>query len=430
MGTHEFLNPFAESKGRTIFLLSLGSLALLACGNIPASAADGLRLGGFGTLGYAVDNRPDIAAAREISQRPANGFATGGSWRLDSRLGVQLEYAIGPNVDFVGQIVLRDQFKTDFNSSTELAYVAFKPRPQLDIRVGRINYDAFLMSDHRNVGYAYPWVRPPSEFYSWIPIFSLDGADAAYSIQHDDTRWRIKLQAGRSEMSIPIENGYDFNTNDLLGVSLSRQSEFWRLKAAYSQFTIGSEVPAFAPLHSALDQVAMAGIPSVSAEAGALRRNLTFKDAKIAYTTLGAAYDNGTWLAQGEIGHVTATADAVPHGRMGYLSVGRRFGAWTPYLMLSAARPANAVRTAASNWGALNAALRDPALFTVNTTRTEQNTLSIGTRWDFYSQAALKLQWDRTVIKPSGYGLWWRDLSINSQTSRVNQVSATLDFTF
>jgi hypothetical protein len=60
----------------------------------------------------------------------------------------------------------------------------------------------------------------------------------------------------------------------------------------------------------------------------------------------------------------------------------------------------------------------------------EQSTLSLGTRWDFHRQAALKLQWDRTTIKPSGYGLWWRELGINNQSTRVSQVSATVDFVF
>lgn len=403
-------------------------LALLA--TAPALAQDSLRLSGFGTVGYAVDNRSTMAATRDISQKPDDGFHGGPRWAMDTRLGVQLEYAASPTVDLVGQFVLRDHFRADVDSATELAYVALKPDDRLDLRAGRINYDAFLMSEYRNVGYAYQWIRPPVEFYGWIPIFSLNGVDAAYQVRAGDAHWRLKAQAGSSRFSIPIGEGYDFKADDLLGLSLTRQTESWRLKAAYSSFVIGSEVPAFAPLHQGLDQVAAMAPSPIGAEAADLRRQLSFRNARVSYATLGAAYDNGVWLGQAEIGHSTATADVVPNAKMAYFGVGRRIGEWTPHLMLSTSRPNNKVRPATASWGALDAPLRDPALYVLNTTRIEQTTLSLGVRWDFHRRSALKLQWDRTTVKPSGYGLWWRDLAANGQTSRVHQVAATLDFTF
>lgn len=417
-------DPLPWARIALVFLVSL------AAGNVSANENAGLRLSAFGTFGHVRDNRPDIAAARDVSQNPSDGFRTGPGWQVDSRIGVQLEYAVSPLVDLVGQVVLRDQFKAGLDSSTDLAYVALKPGKEVDVRMGRINYDAFLMSDHRNVSYAYQWVRPPAEFYGWIPIFSLDGIDAAYILNGVDAQWRFKVQIGTSRQTIPIGTGYDFHAHNMRGASVSRLSGSWRLKAAYSQFTAASEVPAFAPLHQGLDQVIGAHLPQISAEAADLRRNLAFRDARITYATLGAAYDDGIWLGQAELGHSTSSAAVIPHGTMAYASIGRRFGQWTPSLTLSRSRPGNDLRPASNSWGALNSTLRDPALLTLNATRIEQDTVSIGTRWDFRSNAALKLQWDRTTVKPSGYGLWWRDLAINGQTSRINQVSAAVDFTF
>jgi len=417
--------PIHRSPGGLPLLLA----ALVA---LPAGAGEDLHLSGFGTLGYAYDSRSDIAPARDITQKPRDNFRTGPGWRLDSRLGVQAEYRLAQGIDLVAQFVARDHFDADFDSVTELAYAAIRRLPQVDLRLGRINYDAFLMSDHRNVGYAYPWVRPPAEFYGWIPIFSVDGGDVSFS-HHDtvsDVHWRLKAQAGRSRLAIPIGDGYDFRADRLLGLSLTRESDRWRFKAAYSQFTSGREVPALAPLHQGLSQVAAAGLPGISADAATLRRELTFDGAKIAYATLGAAYDDGTWLAQAEVGRTTSTADVVPHGRMAYASIGRRFGKWTPFFMAAVSRPDNDRRRAANDWGAFNAVLRDPALYTVNTTRIDQQTYSIGARWDFHRQAALKLQWDHTRIRPSGYGMWWRDPAINERGSHINLLSATLDFAF
>lgn len=402
----------------------------LALGGAAALADDGLRLSGFGTLGYTADSRSDIAPARDIVQLPESGFSTGPSWRVDTRLGVQMEYSLSPNADLVGQLVVRDQFHRDLDSATELAYLTVRPGTQWDVRAGRINYDAFLMSEYRNVGYAYPWVRPPSEFYGWIPILSVDGLDATYRFESASARWRLKAQLGRSSpFAIPIQSGYDFRADDMRGVSVTGQTDKWRFKLAYSQWTAANEVPAFAPLHAGLDSLAAAGVPGVSAEAADLRRNLSFQGARVSYTTLGAVYDDGQWLAQAELGTTTASTAVVPHGRMAYVSIGRRFGDWTPLLTFSTSRP-DAPRLPANDWGGYNATLRDPALFVLNTNRIEQDTVSLGLRWDFHRQAALKLQWDQTQIKPTGYGLWWRDEAINRDGSRINLLAMTLDFAF
>lgn len=407
------------------------SILLLGLTALPAHADDRLRVGGFGTLGYTTDSRSDIAPARDVAQLPQDGYSTGPSWRLDTRLGLQMEYSLYPSVDLVGQWVARDEYRRSLDSITELAYVGWRPDTQWDLRGGRINYDAFLMSDHRNVGYAYPWVRPPSEFYGWIPILSVNGLDAGYRFESNTVRWRLKAQAGSgTPVALPIGPGYDFQTQGLRGLSLTGQTDRWRFKLAHSQWTATNEVPAFAPLFAALDAVAAAGLGGASAEAVDLRANLAFRDSRISYTTLGAAYDDGQWLMQAEWGLSTASAAVVPHGRMAYLSVGRRLGDWTPLITLSSSRPDNAPRTAAYDWGLYNAAVRDQALYVLNTNRIDQDTLSLGLRWDLYRQAALKLQWDQTLIRPTGYGLWWRDIALNADSSRINLLSMTLDFAF
>jgi len=412
-------------------MLAWAILILPAVNIVPAFAdVDSLHFSGFGTLAYARNNQKNISPLRDVTQSVVSVTSID-SWVLDSRLGMQLEYNISTSADFVGQVVLRDKFHANFNNSTELAYVAIRPHSNLDLRLGRISYDAFLMSEYRDVSFVQPWVRPPSEFYGWLPIFSVNGADGAYSFQSDEASWRIKAQAGSSKASIPIGAGYDLRADNLFGVSITRQSDSLRLKAAYSQWRTGSEPSAFTPLHQGLDAVATAAIPGVSAEAADLRRNLSFKDSKISYLTVGAAFDDGVWLAQGELGLSTSTAAVVPHGIVAYVSVGHNFGDWMPYLMLSSSLPSNDLRSATNDWGTVSAnGLRDSALFTVNATRIEQETASIGTRFQLHPKATFKLQWDNTTIKPSGYGLWWRSIAINNQITRVNLISTSLDFIF
>ena len=60
----------------------------------------------------------------------------------------------------------------------------------------------------------------------------------------------------------------------------------------------------------------------------------------------------------------------------------------------------------------------------------DQTTLTLGTRWDFHDRAALKFQWDRTEVKPQGYGLLFKDPRLDTRSSTMQQLSVSLDFLF
>ncbi|HLA35389.1 MAG TPA: hypothetical protein VJ001_11055, partial [Rhodocyclaceae bacterium] len=186
------------------------------------------RYSGFGTVGLVTDNNGEISTSRDInrSAREAQYYRDATIWTMDTRIGGQVEYRINPDAELVGQAVWRDQPRNDIDKTIELAYVAWRPAPNVSMRLGRINYDAFLMSDHRNVGYAYTWVRPPIEFYSWIPMYSIDGIDAAWDVDDESGRWRIKAQGGASKQSVAMggapKNIFEFAGNNLHGISVTR----------------------------------------------------------------------------------------------------------------------------------------------------------------------------------------------------------------
>lgn len=432
--------PMQNALPRALLVAFAIILGLLPATAVQAQLAEGMRLSGYGTLGYVQDNRNDIVAIRDVSQRPDSDMSRG-SWQRDSRIGIQGEYRVSPKFDLVGQAVFRDQFKGDAAHAVELAYVGMKPTPLMDVRVGRVGYDAFLMSDIRNVGYAYPWVRPFTEYYGWIPLFSVDGADISYVIPQGDAQWRLKVQAGQSGTVIPIgDSKLDFKTDDLVALTLSHRADEWEMKLGYSTFTSRNEVTAagagggLAALQEGMGAVAAATAalaPAISHEAADLRQQLSFKNARINYLTLGASYDNRQWLLQGELARTTSSHKIVPHGTMGYAVLGYHAGDWTPFVAVSASRPGNALRSASADWSVIGqAATQATAIAVLNSTRMNQTTLSLGTRWDFQKRAALKLQGDFTRIAPHGYGLLFKDPALETRSSHMRQISLTLDFLF
>jgi hypothetical protein len=391
-----------------------------------------LRFAGYGTLSRSWDDRGDLAAIRDFTQRPADGPATGPSWRMDSRLGMQLAYRFSPGMEGVIQALFRDQIAHDFNSTIELAYLEYQTHADYKLRLGRVGYDAFLMSDHRNLGFAYPWVRPPREIYSWLPLFYLNGADLTYSARREDAHWRIRAQVGQSSYYIPMGNqNFHFEIEPGLSLTLQHESGPWRVKAGLSRLHSVKEAAPLSQLHAGLDGLAAAALPGISPEAAYLRRETAFRNTHIGYFTLGAAYDDGTWLAQAEV-LKSRTSTAIETASLaGYAALGRRFGRFTPYAILGASRPDKNTLKPASDWGAIGQArFQNVAFYTANSTRQDQETLSLGVRWEVDQRAALKLQLDHARIHPQGYVLWFRELATNLRASRVNLLSMSLDFIF
>ncbi len=427
---------------RTALLPALFSLLTLA-GSAAASdepdASDALRLSGFGTLGYSVDDNDQAASIRDITQRPRHLAYTDESWRLDSRLGLQVDYRFTPSVRGAVQWVLRDQIADGLDDATEQAFLDWTPSSALDLRVGRIGLDGFMMSDHRNLGYAYDWVRPPQEFYGMLPIFYVDGADITYNWPVDDGRWRFRLQQGNNAFTLPFgDNSFRLKTRITLAASVVREFGPWRMKAAINRFDFNEDVPAFASIYAGLDQIAGLGLPGVSDEAAAVRRDLSYNNAHMLNINLGASYDDGVWTHQAELGYSDANHSLINPGELfAYLKVGRRFGNYTPFFMVRASHPLNDVKVARQDWSAatglptLNTNLRDLAFHIANASRIEQESLAIGVRWDIHDNAALKLQWDHSRAHERGHNLWFADGAEGLRSDfSVNQWSINLDFVF
>ena len=393
------------------------------------------RFSGYGTLSWHSDNHSLLAPIRDISQKPKESFDTSPGSLLDSRLAGHFTYRMAPDVEWVSQVVLRDQVEHKVGNAIELAYAQWSSAEGLKLRGGRVGYDAFLMSDHRNLGYATTAVRPPTEFYGWIPIFSVDGADISQSVRGEVADWKIRLQGGRSRVALPMNDDvFRFATDDLWSLSLTRESGPLKVKAALSEFRIGSEASPLAPLREGLAQVAegTAGpLPAISAEAKDLLQNVRFEGTKYRYVTIGANYDDGRWLVQSELGASSSSVDIAPSSRMGYVLLGYRWQHFLPYGMLSKSHSKHGARQVANSWDVIGqGGFQQIAYGAINSTRVDQQSASLGVRWDIVDNMALKMQWDRSQIHAGGYALWFRSPEMNARDSSVSLVTLSLDFIF
>lgn len=408
------------------------ALLLAACGLGTSLWAGELSIHGFGTLGIAhVDKPGDWAYARSLQQEPNDDELR---FDLDSVLGLQLNYAFASGVELVGQASAarldREAKPLDY---LDLAFAAWRPTPELALRLGRVNLDAYLISDFRDVGFTYHFLRPPVEYYMRMPT-SVDGGDIARTWLQGSTQWQAKLFTGRAEFG--SGNGR-LKFWPLYGAVLSRESDGLLLRATAVRARLRNNIEETRPLFDALEQLQALPVPQVADEARALQRRITLQGSHTNYLAAAAGWDRHDWLLNAEFNIARTEGPAAVDFTTGYASVGRRFGPVTVHITEAAqvgTRDAEQTPDWATPLTPINPVLAQQAQAvavgasdTINFLSPHQHTTSLGARWDLAPHMALKAQWDHVRVHDAGGGLW---LKSTRDGTRANVFAVALDFVF
>ena len=196
----------------------------------------------------------------------------------DSRLGIQIASEINAEVSITGQLLAKGN-KDGYDMAADWAFVTYKVSDPLSIRTGKIKLTTFLISDYFEVGYAYPWIRPPSEVYSANPINALNGIDVLYRMNFGDMSLLVQPyfgvsrgeQALRPQETLPTAaqiiaqltgNGVlpaeaatfaqfmpqlgqvhflDFDANKMRGINLALTSNIFTLRAGWLKTLVSQD---------------------------------------------------------------------------------------------------------------------------------------------------------------------------------------------
>ncbi len=404
-------------------------------------AVSPLRLSGFATLGV-VDSRMGApwVFRRDSLQPPGpdGGLRT----RVDSRLGLQANLTLSPQLEAITQIVLKPQAEAaPAAQRLEWALLAWRPAPDWTLRAGRVSNDMRLLSEYTNVGFAYPWVRPSTELYGAQSLTSVDGVDMQKAWWQGSTHWRVKLQLGQIDLDAPATalGRVTVRGRDMVAATVQRERDGLLLKASLSQarITFGTDTD-LRPMFDLLEAVRRAPIASVSAEAAALRGRMVEDAFTSRSLALGLQYSRGPWLSHAELAWTrveqTDEADLSAHASLGY-----RIGAVTVFGAAGIVSPRRGPAQAPVHWAATLAPLVGPEQATaaqaagtaaagvVNALRNEQRSLSLGLRWDVHPQVALKAQVDHFRAGARGAGPWGHR---TPEARRGNVLSLAVDTVF
>ena len=178
----------------------------------------------------------------------------------------------------------------------------------------------------------------------------------------------------------------------------------------------------------------VAGFQTAAAQARTLASLMDAHSMKLSAIALGASYDPGPWLAMAEF--VDFKGDSVlPDSRSWYVMAGVRLGTFTPYVVHASTRAdvqyAAAIDTSgAPPLAAGGAALSGGVRAVQESQDADQDTTSVGVRWDFMKNVAAKVQFDRVSLKNSSAGRFHAIPGVAFTNRTVNLVSVAVDFVF
>jgi hypothetical protein len=351
---------------------------VLAADTTADSGQSMFSLRGFGTLGvvHSSDDQADYVA--NGMQPKGAGFTDSWSATPDSKLGIQVSAQFTDRLSAVVQAVSQYQADGTYRPDVEWANIKFQVTPEFDVRAGRIVLPTFMYSDSLNVGYALPYVRIPLEIYGELPVSSSDGFDGSYRFHVGNVTNSTQAYAGRFDSSTPHGGYYDLR--HLYGIVDVLEYDALTLHLSYQKLRYDLSV---AGLVLASDPQTLVNI--------------------------GASYDPATWFVLGEWIRQVDDAGGLYHS--GYVMSGFRFRKFTPY-----ADHARADRAHAGTMGG------PPFL--------NQDTSTLGLRWDFMSNVDCKLQFDHTTLHGGSNTFFVNQQPGFQEAGTVNVLSLAVDFIF
>ncbi len=421
------------SARQSVVQISIALLAMVFCvAEARAEEPDAsiFTLSGFGTVGLVHSSERQADYTNSPWYKPSGaGYSQKWSPGVDSRIALQLDGKFTPQLSGVVQVISQLRYDNTYTPSLEWANLKYEFTPDTSVRLGRIVMSTFLASDYRNVGYAYPWVRPPLDVYNMMPVNTNDGADVSYRSHLGDDTNTIQGFYGVDNLKSP---GNAYNpaiannpARNSWGVFDTYETGPTTLRLAYQRSNLSLDgVNTFFDLFK---QFGPQGV-ALANKYGSYKVPITFWGAS-------ASYDPGKWFVMSEIGQSKILPSFMGEQRAWYVSSGYRTGNFTPYVAYSRSKKLSTTSDPGLNLGAVNPFLVGFAAglnaglngFLKPTTGT---TVTLGCRWDLMKNTDLKLQYEHISLDAGSSGLL-----INAQPGfktggSFNLVSATIDWVF
>lgn len=186
--------------------------------------ANAIELDGFLTAGFSLHDQEDATYLDTITDDIR--------FDNDSKFGLQVTADVSENMQVVSQILAAGSDE-NFDLDVEWAYLDWVLNDTVSLRGGKVKEPVFLISDYIEVGYAYPWIRPPQEVYRNNPINTINGFEALIQADVGGMGLTIQPYLGSNSEGVPNQPGLTFDASNFYGAAIQLASRSFTAQVSF-----------------------------------------------------------------------------------------------------------------------------------------------------------------------------------------------------
>ena len=326
-----------------------------------SSQASAIEMDGFLTAGFAIHDQEDSKYLDTITDDIR--------FDNDSKFGLQVTADVADNMQVVSQILAAGSDE-NFDLDVEWAYLDWVINDTYSLRGGKVKEPVFLISDYIEVGYAYPWIRPPQEVYRNNPINTINGFEALVQLDVGGMGLTIQPYLGSNSEAVPNQPGLIFDAENFFGASIQLASRNFTVQVSFLDTDVAVS--------------GATGVVETTSTTGFGNPVPFSSEGTATLTSVGVSTDVSNFVAYAEyvtrdienttLAGASAPMDALfPDQDAWYVTVGYRMGKLLPHLTIanSEAEP-------------LNSPTANPGV--------SQDSITLGVRYEINDSAALKFE--------------------------------------
>jgi len=337
---------------------------------------DNLEVSGFARV---------IGGYLDHDDRRFEGYTDEVSFGEQSLVAVQPTYSFNDKLSVTSQLI--GYTNSDRDSGVEWAYLSYQPNSAWHLRAGKLRTPFFIYSDSIDVGYSYPWVTAPIQIYDNYMFSTFNGASASYYQSGSEVALNLEAYYGYFKGDLFFEGSkVDLETEveDLAGIVATINRNNLSLRMAYHQGQNKTEIPYVNELRT---QLYAAGF-NASAESLESSGDVYALQTSLSYDTLNSFY-KAEWVK------AVTGFEIAPEVTAYYLMAGYVHNDLTFHLTYSRSEYKDVEaedELPTSPTGNPQFDLLSAAYYRVfeNTANGSLSSYTLGTRWDFRLNMALK----------------------------------------
>lgn len=410
----------------------LGAVLVLLC--TTGTAVADIQWSGYGSLvvGKTIGGDPDPTGEVEFPVDFYDYAFYQNEWSMEpeSMIALQARMDVMENLTFTAQLVAKGA--DDFSPDIDWLYATYRFSDDLYLMLGRRNLPMYYFSEYMEVGFAYPWVRPPANLY-WWEITQFNGATLVKDFMVED--WNFSLSGfvghetqknikshdfwrNRGGYYFPPEGTYIAGTADvtwskIMGANLAASNDWIDLRLSYFRtfYETFADVMFF-------DELDLDG-DGVTDQVVERRTNPDGTPIRSGASPL-TEFDLDFFGASGSFNftHVTLLFD------YNYVMYDDGYGSRFPTYLLTAIYNHDVWQPYIGMSQALLKITEDYQGFGTGEAE-EHRMVTVGLKYNFHPNASLKVQYDD--FQDSGDRLPWYDFSYHND---ARLFSVALDFVF